>query len=270
MTSSRIEPPSASADRRAIPLVEPVETPHQRGLDSLDRRESALPLVLAVHGTRSALGTRTSMELAEAVAIATGADVRLGWVDIHTPTLTDTLRELGEAIVVPAFLTGGYHVTSDIPAAITAAGGLATATPLIGADVLPAVLDRLDAVGDFDAVVVAGAGSLRPRAVAEVRAVTRELSRAVDRPALAGFVTAASPTVPKAVAMLRASGHRRVAIASYLLAPGRFSEQLDEAGADAVSEPIGVHPLLVRAIADRWRAAVSQPLTASHPKAVND
>ena len=89
------------------------------------------PLVLAVHGTRSALGTRTSMELAEAVADASGADVRLGWVDIHTPTLTDTLRELGEAIIVPAFLTSGYHVTSDIPAAITAAGARATATPLV-------------------------------------------------------------------------------------------------------------------------------------------
>ncbi len=228
------------------------------------------PLVLAVHGTRSALGTRVSMELAEAVATASGADVRLGWVDIHTPTLTDTLRELGEAIVVPAFLTGGYHVTSDIPAAITAAGGLATATPLVGADVLPAVLERLDAVGDFDAVVLAGAGSLRPRAVAEVRAVARELSRAVDRPALAGFVTASSPTVPEAVAELRAAGHRRIAIASYLLAPGRFSEQLAEAGADVVSEPIGVHPLLVETIVDRWRTALAEPLTASHPRAVND
>ncbi len=228
------------------------------------------PLVLAVHGTRSALGTRTSIELAEAVAAASGADVRLGWVDIHTPTLTDTLRELGEAIVVPAFLTGGYHVTSDIPAAITAAGGLSTATPLVGADVLPAVLERLDAVGEFDAVVLAGAGSLRPRAIAEVRAVARELSRAVDRPALAGFVTASSPTVPEAVAELRAAGHRRIAIASYLLAPGRFSEQLAEAGADVVSEPIGVHPLLVETIVGRWRAALAEPLTDSRPKAVND
>lgn len=227
-------------------------------------------LVLAVHGTRSALGTRVSMELAEAVAQASGADVRLGWVDIHTPTLTDTLRELGEAIVVPAFLTAGYHVTSDIPAAIAAAGGRATATPLVGADVLPAVLDRLDAVGDFDALVVAGAGSLRPRAVAEVQAVTRTLSRTVGRPALAGFVTASCPTVPDAVATLRAAGHDRIAIASYLLAPGRFSEQLEDAGADAVSEPIGVHPLLVELIVSRWRAALTEPLTLSRPKAVND
>ncbi len=234
-------------------------------MGSLDR-----PLVLAVHGTRSALGTRVSMELAEAVAQASGADVRLGWVDIHTPTLTDTLHELGEAIVVPAFLTAGYHVSSDIPAAIAAAGGRATATPLVGADALPAVLDRLDAVGDFDALVVAGAGSLRPRAVAEVQAVTRTLSRTVGRPALAGFVTASSPTVPDAVATLRAAGHDRIAIASYLLAPGRFSEQLEDAGADAVSEPIGVHPLLVELIVSRWRAALTEPLTLSRPKAVND
>lgn len=231
---------------------------------------SRRPLVLAVHGTRSKLGTRTSRELAAAVSQRIGRPVQLGWVDIHTPTLTDTLRTLGEATVVPVFLTAGYHVTSDIPAAIAAAGGRSSATPLIGADVLPALLDRLDAVGDFDAVVLAGAGSLRPRAVAEVQAVATTLSRAVDRPALAGFVTSAEPSVAEAVATLRAAGHRRVAIAAYLLAPGLFSEKLKHAGADAVSEPIGVHPLLVNTIVDRWLAAADQPLIASRPKAVND
>ncbi len=125
-------------------------------------------------------------------------------------------------------------------------------------------------MGDFDAVVLAGAGSLRDRAVAEVRAAAAALSRAVNRPAVAGFVTAASPTVAEAVAQVRAAGHRRVAIASYLLAPGRFSEQLLLAGADAVAAPIGVHPLLVDLIVDRWRAATEQSLTVSRPKAVND
>ena len=168
-------------------------------MPSVDRR----PLVLAVHGTRSRVGTETSKQLAAAVAERLGVETHLGWVDIHTPTLTDTLRRLGEAIVVPVFLTSGYHVTSDIPAAIAAAGSRAIATPLIGADVLPAVVDRLAEVDDFDAVVLAGAGSLRDRALAEVRAVTNQLSRAVDHPALAGFVTAAAPTVPEAVARWR-------------------------------------------------------------------
>ena len=99
-------------------------------MPSVDRR----PLVLAVHGTRSRVGTETSKQLAAAVAERLGVETHLGWVDIHTPTLTDTLRRLGEAIVVPVFLTSGYHVTSDIPAAIAAAGSRAIATPLIGAD----------------------------------------------------------------------------------------------------------------------------------------
>lgn len=222
-----------------------------------DRR----PLVLAVHGTRSAEGTATSVALARAVAARLDLDTHLGWVDIHTPTLTDTLKALGEAVVVPVFLTSGYHVTSDIPAAIAAAGGRASATGMVGADVLPAVLDRLAQVGPFDAVVLAGAGSLRPRALAQVRAVTNTL---------AGFVTAATPTVPEAVAALRAAGHARVAVASYLLAPGRFSAQLALSGADAVSRPIGVHPLLVDVIAERWHAALDQTLPVSRPKAVND
>lgn len=231
---------------------------------------SAAPLVLAVHGTRSAVGTRTSHDLADAVATASGTDVRLGWVDIHTPTLTDTLRQLGAAVVVPVFLTRGYHVTSDIPAAIAAAGGRSSATDSIGADVLPAVIEGLRGLADFDAVVLAGAGSLRPGAVAEVHAAADAVARAVGRPARAGFVTAATPTVPDAVAALRAAGHRRVVIASYLLAPGLFSERLHDAGADAVSPPVGVHPLLVEAIVDRWRHASPLQSTSSRPKAVND
>jgi len=231
---------------------------------------STRPLVLAVHGTRSDVGTRTSQQLARAVAARVEAEVHLGWVDIHSPPLVDTLRLLGDAIIVPVFLTRGYHVTSDIPAAIAAAGGRASATPLVGADVLPAVVERLLLMQPFDAVVLAGAGSLRDRAVAEVRSAAAALSRTVDRPAVAGFVTAASPSVPEAVAQLRAAGHERVAIASYLLAPGRFSEQLVLAGADAVTAPIGVHPLLVDLIIDRWRASAEQSLTVARPKAVND
>lgn len=234
------------------------------------RPRATPPLVLAVHGTRSAEGTATSEALGRAVAERLDVETHLGWVDIHTPTLTDTLRSLGEAIVVPVFLTSGYHVTSDVPAAIAAAGGRATATALVGADVLPAVLDRLAEVGDFDAVVLGSAGSLRAPALAEVRAATIALGRALRRPALAGYVTAASPTVPEAVAELRAAGHARVAVASYLLAPGRFSAQLARAGADAVSRPIGVHPLLIELIVQRRRAALDQPLSAIQPKAVND
>ena len=69
---------------------------------------------------------------------------------------------------------------------------------------------------------------------------------------------------------MRAAGHARVAIAAYLLAPGRFSVQLESAGADAVSRPIGVHPLLIGVIGQRWRAAIADSPAVYRPKAVND
>ena len=59
-------------------------------------------------------------------------------------------------------------------------------------------------------------------------------------------------------------------LAAYLLAPGRFSDELQLAGADAVSRPIGVHHLLVDLIEQRWRSAIAESLVVSRPKAVND
>ncbi|MCC6497343.1 MAG: hypothetical protein IT193_13910, partial [Propionibacteriaceae bacterium] len=82
----------------------------------------------------------------------------------------------------------------------------------------------------------------------------------VDRPVVPAFITAAEPSVSAAVAQLRASGHDRVAVATYLLAPGVFSERLHAVGADVVSEPIGVHPMVVDAAATAYAAVVAQRL----------
>ena len=80
----------------------------------------------------SAAGQQVASELLLAVAARLpGVEVHLGWADVLTPTLTETLTQLGDAVVVPGFLTAGYHVTSDLPAAIQAAGGRARLT---GAD----------------------------------------------------------------------------------------------------------------------------------------
>ena len=217
-------------------------------------------LVLALHGTKSVAGQQVASELVLAVAARLpGVEVHLGWADVLTPTLTDTLTAVGEAVVVPGFLTAGYHVTSDLPAAIRAAGGRARLGGLIGPGLVEAVADRLRAVGGpGDAVVLAAAGSRRPRSVAEVTGAARQLSALVGRPVVAGFLAAAGPSVTEAVAQLRASGHSRISIASYLLAPGVFSERLHACGADMVSDPIGVHPLVVEAVASAYAAVVDE------------
>ncbi|HSK33761.1 MAG TPA: CbiX/SirB N-terminal domain-containing protein [Propionicimonas sp.] len=217
-------------------------------------------LVLAMHGTQSVAGQKVASDLLHAVAARLpGVEVHLGWADVLTPTLTETLTRVGEAVVVPGFLTAGYHVTSDLPAAIQAAGGRARLAGLIGPGLVEAVADRLRAAGGpCDAVVLAAAGSRRPRSVAEVAEAARKLSDLVGRPVVAGFLTAAQPSVTDAVAQLRASGHDRIAIASYLLAPGVFSERLHTGGADLVSDPIGVHPLVVEAVASAYAAVVDE------------
>ncbi|MGB5151893.1 MAG: sirohydrochlorin chelatase, partial [Mycobacterium sp.] len=60
------------------------------------------------------------------------------------------------------------------------------------------------------------------------------------------------------------SDGRRVAVASYLLADGLFQDRLRASGADIVSEPLGIHPGMVRLIASRFRRApaVSWPVAA--------
>lgn len=219
-------------------------------------------LVLAMHGTRSTAGQDVATALVEAVATRLpDVRVRLGWADVLSPTLTETLTGIGDAVVVPAFLTAGYHVTSDLPAAIQASGGRARIAGLIGPDILAAVADRLaEADGPGDAVVLAAAGSKRQRSLDEVAEAARQLARLVGRPVVSAFVTAATPTVPDAVAALRAAGHARVSVATYLLAPGVFADRLQEAGADVVSAPIGVHPLVVEAVLSAYAAVVAREL----------
>lgn len=63
--------------------------------------------------------------------------------------------------------------------------------------------------------------------------------------------------MPEAVAGLRARGYRRVAVATYLLTPGRYADSLAAAGAWAVSEPLADHPLVARLVLRRYAVATA-------------
>jgi sirohydrochlorin ferrochelatase len=165
------------------------------------------------------------------------------------------------AIMVPLLLTSGYHDRVDLPAAIAAARPGTAHAPVLGPDPLLAVAlaDRLDEAGHGagDAVVLAGAGSSEPDAVASVRSqaslLSAELTARTGVPAdvTVGFGSAAAPPVAEAVAAARAGGAARVSIAPYLLAPGHFADRLGEAGADLVAGVLGPHPALVELILRR-------------------
>lgn len=61
--------------------------------------------------------------------------------------------------------------------------------------------------------------------------------------------------VPEALAVLRGTGYRRIAVAAHLLAPGRFTRALAGAGAWAVSEPLADHPRIARLVLARYESA---------------
>lgn len=235
------------------------------------------PLVLVAHGTRSEAGTALVGRLADAVARRLpGVVVRTAFVDVRRPTVADALGALpscaGRPVVVPAFLAAGYHVLSDLPAQVAeaASGVEPVITPLLGPDplVVAAAADRLYRAGwrPGDAVVLGAAGSKDPRARADLEAAAALLGRRLGVQVHPGYLASGSPNAVNLIASLRGSG-RRVAAASWLLAPGLFHQRLAGSGAEVVSEPLGVHAGVVRALVSRYRAAVagdaSNPVSAA-------
>ncbi|MEV6339610.1 sirohydrochlorin chelatase [Nocardia vinacea] len=201
--------------------------------------------------------------------------VRTAFVDVLGPSPSEVLRDLTDAqgesvpaVVVPAFLASGYHVYQDVPREVAESGHPEVAvTPAMGPDpALARIMGmRLRAAGwrPGDAVVFAAAGSSDARARQDVRRAAGMLAEHLDVPVRIGYVATGAPRVPEVVAELRESGARRVFVASYLLAHGLFQQRLHDAGADGVAEPIGVHPAVVRLIADRYRAAARELMRAS-------
>jgi sirohydrochlorin ferrochelatase len=63
--------------------------------------------------------------------------------------------------------------------------------------------------------------------------------------------------VPDAVAALRAAGAGRVAVASWLLAPGLFQRRLAACGADVVAAPLADHPAVAELVVNRYRGGLA-------------
>lgn len=211
--------------------------------------------VLVAHGTRRAEGIAVISDLAAAVSERVG-EVHTAFVDVLGPNPRELLAQVsGPATVVPAFLASGYHVNTDLPERVHESGHRAARiTPALGPDpVLAEVMRaRLQEAGwvPGDSVVMAAAGSSDPVAHGDLQTAARFLADLVGEVHLA-FVATGEPRVADVVTGLRRHG-ARVFIASYLLAPGLFHSRLLGCGADAVADPLGVHPLLVDLLAARF------------------
>ncbi|TVT56380.1 sirohydrochlorin chelatase [Amycolatopsis rhizosphaerae] len=225
-------------------------------------------IVLVAHGTRDPAGPRVVEELAARVRREARVPVRVAYADVREPDVTSVLDSVRghPVVVVPAFLAAGYHVRTDIPARIEASGHRdVVRAPAFGPanELVEVMRDRLDWAGyrRGDAVVLAAAGSSDHRALVEVRFAAEALADRLATPVRVGYAATARPSIADAVTAARGRG-RRVAVASWLLAPGLFQRRLAASGAEVVAEPLGVHPGVVDLVLRRYREARNPSLAA--------
>ncbi|MGE2816803.1 sirohydrochlorin chelatase [Mycobacterium heidelbergense] len=223
-------------------------------------------LILTAHGTRAPGGVAMIGDLAAQVGTLLDRRVQVAFVDVLGPTPSEVLSQSDgrRAIVVPAFLSRGYHVRTDLPAHVAASGhSNVIVTPALGpsGEIARIVFYQLMQSGwrPGDSVILGAAGTSDHRARADLHTTATLLSALTGSRVTLGFAATGGPYVDEAVERARRDGARRVAVASYLLADGLFQQRLRDCGADFVSQPLGPHPGLARLIANRFRRAVPYP-----------
>ncbi|HUA30231.1 MAG TPA: sirohydrochlorin chelatase [Streptosporangiaceae bacterium] len=256
----------------------------------------AATLVAVAHGSTNPLAAAAVTDLMALTAARAaraglpGLPVRTAYLGHCLPSLPDVLAALGgpararhagpcarpEAVVLPLLLTGAYHSDTDLPAVLGEARGrlpwlgIRYGEPLGPHPGLLRALDRrmAEAIATAGvtgepadtAVVLAAAGSSRPAANAAVDGMAADWQRACGwRSVVPAFASAGSPGPGEAVAGLLRAGAPQVVVATYLLAPGVFADQVRgqalAAGARAVSAPLGAAAELADVILERYRQA---------------
>ncbi|GAB2652657.1 sirohydrochlorin chelatase [Kribbella swartbergensis] len=248
---------SEELDRRRADRIRRLTTGVQpRGVD----------LIAAAHGTADPRGIREVRELVRLMARRRpDVPVSLGFVDVDVPALPAlvgrVVAESNQAVVVPLLLSSGYHVYVDVAAEVDRRPGRVQAAPALGPDpVLAEILaDRLGDLGRVDRVVMAAAGSSDRRALDDCSETAALLSARVDRPVDVGYVSGAGEHLTSVLA--RTPG--RVAVATYLLAPGFFADKVRRlAGGHFVSGPLGADPRLADLALTRYQATLQASAVA--------
>ena len=236
---------------------------------------TAPALVALAHGSRDPRSAKTITALVDEVrALRPDLRIERAFLDLATPsfqTVVDRLVRAGhdEIVVVPLLLTRAFHARVDVPGAVATAverhpGLRVRVTDILGLETrFLEVLDlRLRTalkearVRELDALVLAAAGSSDPLANQAVARLARVWGGHHRLPVTAAFASSAPPATGEAVRAFRREGRRHIAVASLFLAPGRLPDRAAElaleAGAVAVSEPLGAHPELARTILARY------------------
>ncbi|MFH9617458.1 sirohydrochlorin chelatase [Streptomyces pratensis] len=235
-------------------------------------------LLVIAHGSRDPRHAATVHALTARVrSLRTGLRVETGFLEFNAPSVPRVLERLvaegaDEVVALPLLLTRAFHAKSDIPSVLREARSRLPGLRITQADVLgpspllnTAVEQRLREAGvspgdkSSTGLVLAAAGSTDPEAIAVIAEIARELRHTgwcAVRPA---FASASLPRTADVVRSLRADGVRRVAVAPYVIAPGRLPDRIaagaDEAGADVLAGVLGPSPALARLLLARYDEA---------------
>jgi len=236
---------------------------------------TAPALIALAHGSRDPRSPETIQGLtAQLRELRPDLPIEAAFLDHCRPRfdkVVDKLVRKGheEIVVVPMLLSEAYHARVDVPSAVAEQSGRhpevqIRATKVLGLepDFLSVLDERLRTalrearVRELDALVLAAAGSSDPLANQAVGRLARTWGARHRLPVTAAFASTAPPATGEAVRAFRREGRRHVAVASLFLAPGqlvdRAAELALEAGAVAVSEPLGADPIVARAVLARY------------------
>ena len=239
-------------------------------------------LVLTAHGSRDPRSAATATAVAERVrTLRPGMDVRLAFLDLNEPKLTDVLADVpdsGPAVVTPLLLCSAYHARVDIPRQIAQIGARATRQAgVLGEDerlvsVLRDRLGELDialndpAVAAEVGVIVVAIGSSDATANARTSLVAPRLARGTGWAGTAtAFATREEASVGRVAGALRRQGARQLVIAPWFLSAGVLVDGVAAFARRhgiAMAAPLGDHRLVAETLLDRYDEALADDTAA--------
>lgn len=206
--------------------------------------------------------------------------IEVAFLDHMRPDISAVVERLVakghmELVVVPLLLSSAHHARVVVSQVVRQIAGEkpdvgVRVADVIGTDAaLLAVLDqrlrealKSARVRELDALVLASAGSSDGRGNASVSRLARLWGTRHKLPTSVAFASAAPPSTGEAVRDWRRQGRRHVAVGSLFIAPGLLPDRADElaseAGAVAVSAPLGAHPELGRLVLARYSVGALQ------------
>jgi len=243
---------------------------------------AAPALVALAHASRDQRTAKTITALVDEVkalrpdlkierAFLENESIGARWAKPAFQAVVDRLVKGGhdEIVVVPLVLSEAFGGLADVPGAIAQAmtrhpGLRIRVSAILGLEAcfLEVLDERLrealkdSRVRELDALVLAAAGSTDHLANQSVARLARMWGTHHKLPVTAAYAASAPPATGEAVRAFRGEGRRHIAVASLFLTPGeltdRASELALEAGAVAVSAPLGAHPEVARTILARY------------------